>query len=471
MRPRTLLVLALLVILGAAFVWFFERDLPGSAERAELERKILGDFEPADVTAVSITTSEGRVRLEREGAPETAADEEDGEAPPPEPRWHLVEPIEAVADGQAVERLLNTLARLQKRQTIEEPDPAELGLEPPAATVTFETADGSRTLLLGAEVAVTGDRIVTTEGAERAWTIEGEIHAEIARPPGDWRSRDVLQLAATEMARLAVAGAGRDDPLAVERVEEERFRLTAPVEDVADRDHVRRVLSELATLQAVRFVDDLSALEEDAGLEPPRFVVELEPVEGRGSPETLEIGAAAEEGRVYARVRDQAFEAEAADLADMLGRPVSWWRSHLATDRQIFELAQVRVQSPDDGEMTLARADPEWTRDGEPIPYASVRELLLTLTGLAADEIVTGTEARAFGLPRGEPTVTFVLVPEASESDEEEETIVVYDDPGQGVILAPDRRDVLLRVSEEAWLPVEEALAGVREARPVGEGG
>jgi hypothetical protein len=470
-KPRTLLILALVVILGAAFVWFVERDLPGSAERAELERKVLGDLDPADVTAVSITTPEGRVRLERQEVPEITAAEEDGKAPPPEPRWHLVGPVDAAADAQAVERLLNTLARLQKRQTIKEPDPAELGLEPPAATVTLETADGSRTLLFGAEVAVTGDRIVTLEGAERAWTTEGEIHTEIARPPGDWRSRDVLHLAAADVSRLAVSGSGREAPLAVERLAEESFRLSAPVEDAADRDRVRRVLSELAALQVARFVDDLSALEDDPGLDPPRFVVEVEPVAGRGAPETLEIGTAAGLDRVYARVREQAFEAEAADLAGMLGRPLSWWRSHLATDRQIFELAQVRVLSPDDDEMTLARADPEWTRDGEPIPYASVRELLLTLTGLAADEIVTATEARAFGLPRGEPTVTFVLVPEASEADEEEETIVVYDDPGQGVILAPDRRDVLLRATEEAWLPVEEALAGVREARPVGEGG
>ena len=42
MKPRTLLVLLALVVGLGAFVWFFEREQPGSEEREKLANRVLG---------------------------------------------------------------------------------------------------------------------------------------------------------------------------------------------------------------------------------------------------------------------------------------------------------------------------------------------------------------------------------------------------------------------------------------------
>lgn len=98
MRPKTLLILALVVLVLGAFIWFYERDLPGSEERAEQAKKVLGGLESRDVEAVEIAWEDRRVRLERP-TPEEAengdgkdAGEDGAEDAFPEERWRLVEP-------------------------------------------------------------------------------------------------------------------------------------------------------------------------------------------------------------------------------------------------------------------------------------------------------------------------------------------------------------------------------------------
>ena len=51
MKPKTLLVLAALVAALASFVWFYERKLPSSEERAAQSKKVL-TLKSADVESV-----------------------------------------------------------------------------------------------------------------------------------------------------------------------------------------------------------------------------------------------------------------------------------------------------------------------------------------------------------------------------------------------------------------------------------
>ena len=66
MKPKTLLVLTVLVAILAAFIFFFEKDLPSTDERAEMEKKVLAPLEGDDVEAVEISWEGQSVRLEKE---------------------------------------------------------------------------------------------------------------------------------------------------------------------------------------------------------------------------------------------------------------------------------------------------------------------------------------------------------------------------------------------------------------------
>ena len=114
MRPRTLLVLLAVVLGLGAFIWFYERELPSSEERARLEKRVLR-VEKEDVTALTLQSGSGTVRLERVDLPaastapkqETGAEED--ELATPETEWRIVEPLQARADTFAVDGLLDGL--------------------------------------------------------------------------------------------------------------------------------------------------------------------------------------------------------------------------------------------------------------------------------------------------------------------------------------------------------------------------
>src|SRR4029079_9089439 len=109
MKPRTLLILLVLVLGLGAFIWLYERKLPSSEERETLGKKVFA-LEKGDVTAVSIEASKGAVRLERGPASKPVEQDKKGEpAEPPAADWRLIRPLAARADAFAVDRLLEAV--------------------------------------------------------------------------------------------------------------------------------------------------------------------------------------------------------------------------------------------------------------------------------------------------------------------------------------------------------------------------
>src|ERR1700730_14311682 len=75
MRPRALLVFLSLVVVLGAFIWFYERKLPSSDERANLTKKVL-PVKKDDIRGVTLESAAGRVVLVRTEAPQAAKDKD-----------------------------------------------------------------------------------------------------------------------------------------------------------------------------------------------------------------------------------------------------------------------------------------------------------------------------------------------------------------------------------------------------------
>ena len=125
MRGRGLLILFLVVVGLAAFIWFFERDLPSTEDRLEQARLVL-PLATDEVDSVVLEVGDQNVELVRRGSQEEM---EAGGG------WALVEPLEAAADRDAVEQLLSTVAELEKVRTLGDVEAAEVGLDPPRGTL------------------------------------------------------------------------------------------------------------------------------------------------------------------------------------------------------------------------------------------------------------------------------------------------------------------------------------------------
>ena len=143
MRTKNLVILAAVVIAVMAYILIFERHQPTSDEARRDADKVFQGLEADDITGLLVEGPDGRVRLEKTG--------ED---------WRLREPIDYPADASTVDSTLSSLAGLSadRRLPADELDPAEFGLDAPAAKVSLSLGDGAGvSFAVGAGTQEAGD--------------------------------------------------------------------------------------------------------------------------------------------------------------------------------------------------------------------------------------------------------------------------------------------------------------------------
>ena len=443
MRPRSLLVLLVVVLALGAVLWFWERDLPGSDERAEQARKLLPGFEASSATAVSVETAGRRVRLVRSGGAgdgEGKGGEAKGDAGAASgadqaAEWRFTEPAERAgerADAAAVDGLLSALGGIAKERELEDVEPAKVGLDAPRATLTVERSDGGAVELeVGADVPAAQTMVVRLGGdgapdGGGVFLVDRALYRDLSRD--EWRARDLFPYRRAEVEAITVDGpAGRVELVrhggdAAAAGAEARFDVVAPYHDRADPDAVAALLGALTGLRVEAFRDgaDPSAL----GLEPPHGAVEVRlaaadaassgpfhgdvtaaeeaevspaadaangPAAAAGSAAPMSfrvrLGTPGSDGLVPLAVGDEVVTAR-TPLGESVDRPPQAWASPRLTELRAFDLTGVRVEGPGGAEpLALERVDNDWQRDGASVDYTAVSDLLAALTEARADEV------------------------------------------------------------------------------------
>ena len=423
-----------------AFIWFYERDLPSSDERAELAKRVLR-LEADEVTGVVLARGESSVRLERTD-PGGAADGEEE----PEADWWLRQPLEALADRFAVDGLVDRITGLEKDRTLEEADPAGLGLNDPRGRVTLETADGPVELLVGSEVPASSTMIVGLAGRAAAYVVADSLWRDLEKPAGDWRSKDLGPGSRQAIQRIGLGGGA----VALGR-RGESFWVEAPYVDKADRDLVNDLVGEITGLRVESFVDQppepapvLAAGTLEVVLEDREEALRVELGEPVGEEEELRL----------ARIRGQLVEIR-TDLAEAVARPAEEWRSPAWASLQVYQIDRLTARDAE-GETLFERDGGEWLRDGGRVEYEPVSDLLYAVTGIEAE--ATSPETGALG----EPLLTLEL---AGDEDERHEILRLYPPDASGASPATvEGRDVTLLLAEGAVADLELKLAEARAA-------
>lgn len=457
MKPRTLLVLLVLVAGLGAFIWFHERKLPGSEELAEQGKKVVR-LEADEVEALTLEVGGQKVRLEREAKPEAEkkGDKAKDEPPafPPPARWRLTEPLAAPADGAEVGRVLDSLLGLDKQRTLDEYDAAELGLAKPRAKVTFETAKGTKTLAIGAELPQSDSMVVAVEGEKEAHVVPSFVYNDLGKQPGDWRDKSLFRGERNDIQSVRLTPASGVSTLLAKRGEE--MWLESPVADRADREATDKLLTQISTLKATTFVDQPPP---DAGLAPPSGVIEVV-LKGQSAPLSIELGAPTAEGSLshYARVGGQLVEID-ADLAPFLGKAPDAWRSLAWSGFDSWAVDQATIEDPQ-GKVEVVRDSGEWKRDGVEIPYTPVGDLLSAIADARAERMALPGASSVLGA-RAPLTITL------KGRDDKSETLGLYPAiDGDSPATVSGRQAVLLLPAKTVE-DLHAKITAVRAAEPV----
>lgn len=452
MRPRNLLILAVVVAVLGAFIWFVERDLPSTEERGERAKKVL-PLEVDEVVAVEIEVDEAVTRLEKAAADEPEAEGDDKELDlgvTADPEWRLVQPMTARADGAAVDDLIESLTELEKERTLEDVERAALGLAEPRAVVTLATEEGERTLRVGEEVPASDNVIVALGDATQAFVVASSFWTDLTRPAGDWRSREAFTADRDDVTAMRLRG---DTEVALRRAGD-GFVIEEPFADEADSDQVDELLAALAGLEIDSFLDgplDPAAL----GLAPAAATVTVT-IAGEAQPVEIALGstvaaAADDDETLYVGIGDQRFTA-ATELADLAGLDPVAWRSTAWTRLEVYQIDAIEVRRGEETALRLERVEGDWQRDGAEIAYTTASDLLYAVRDAQTEKVVERATA-ALGDPLYEITLT---------ADEGGETLRVYAATDAGYPAERVGRDPLLLLSTES---IDELVAKIEAAQ------
>jgi hypothetical protein len=369
MGTRNLIILAAVVIAAACFIYFVERHQPTSDERLERADRIFGEIDGAEMASLELRTSHGPIRLVR-------ADD----------NWRLVEPIDYPADASAVRSLVDAVAGLDAERTLppDEVDMGDYGLVEPALSLVLVAEDGRRfSLDVGDETPLGSNRAVRRDADEEIVICSGAFVASLDREIDEWRSRDVVDLFEHDLSSVEIATA--DDRILVEK-ENGRWQLRTPVADLADREQMQSLVSELNALRVSEFM----SVDEGLGgldLEQPDYRVVLTPAESDESV-TLELWSEATEGAgsMVCRRNDIDLFRVPDSIAARLGKAPVLWRSEKVWPLTSWDVARVEIEGAE-GTTVLREIDGMWRLDdGSEADGAEVRRRLNALADLVARE-------------------------------------------------------------------------------------
>ena len=263
---RTSIILAVIAVLMLAFIVLFERDTLTSTELARREGRVLTSFVRKRVSEIEIARGDELVVLHREPDPES----QDGSLG----LWHVKEPMEAMADEDAVDILLGELEWMDARRRLESitaEDRKRFGLVTPKITVRYQVGATTGQLKVGALSPMTDGHYVQAQDPGTAYVVGKDLFEALDHAPAHYHTKELHDgLLLMTVLRLELVQGERK--FEIEK-RGDRFWLTRPVVGWASRPALEAIVDSLDALRAKRFIaSKLTAAETKGfGFDTPRL--------------------------------------------------------------------------------------------------------------------------------------------------------------------------------------------------------
>lgn len=194
-RKTTILVLLIAVALGAAVYYFeWKRSQTGEAtpDTSKPAFTVSGD-QVRSLTLTRGADASASIRVEKRGG-----------------AWRIVRPIEADADPVKIEGIVDEIVGARVSQTESgSPDRRKaFGLDPPQASVEFETQDGARHTIVFGSQDFTGTSVYALiDGGPNAALLPADLSTSADTPVSDLRDKRVVHMDAVDVQRVEIHNA------------------------------------------------------------------------------------------------------------------------------------------------------------------------------------------------------------------------------------------------------------------------
>ncbi len=250
MQQRNTLILAALLILLGAYVYFFEIR-PGDKPKGDR----LVNFKPDEVASMLLTYPKLEIQLQKDSTG----------------KWKLTQPLQAAADGSTVGGLLAALSAGTIQRTLEKKPSAEdlksFGLDRPAAKVSLTLASGITLpgLIVGAATPLGNSAYVQRSGDATVYLADASLALGLQKKTDDFRDRQILSFPLESAAKLTIQ-TGKESVVLI-KGEKEQWQPAAAKGNVSGATVVE-YLAAINGIGAKAFVDDQPKDLKRYGLDP-----------------------------------------------------------------------------------------------------------------------------------------------------------------------------------------------------------
>lgn len=400
MQKKLTWVLTILALALFAFIYFFERKVPGTAERNTPPRLV--PMEPQDVTALEVTLAGGGV---------VRAEQTNG-------TWFLTRPLYP-AEQSIIETFVTNVVRLRRFDKMAHHEVVlegqkSFGLDPPQATVKLEGTTNRIEFEVGGAAPLTSNIYIRVLPSSEVVLTQPDLLQTLPLDTNAWRSKRLVPLASLQFDHLQVRAGQRSFELG-RNPTNQLWQITRPIPARADQNQVAALLDVVGRAQVGRFVADGAVDLERYSLQTPD--VELGFSHGTNRLFTVQFGGSAtnETNHVFARLLGSTnLVTVPRELADILKQPYKAFHDpRLFTMENIAALDRVQVEFLEDFPLQR-QADGKWfvgETNRFPVDMELLGEFLTKIFGLRildiAKEVPTEADLQALGLR--DPTATFSI--------------------------------------------------------------
>lgn len=372
----TLLAVAVAVMSLIAAVLIVPRGSEGAVRHAARKLIAPGTLDVDAVDAIDLARADGeKLRFER-----------DGDA------WRQTQPIVHPMDPYSIRQLIIQAVDAEVLGTMAPGDAGEvnagtLGLDPPVATLTFESAGQPTTLKLGRR-GLGGRAYAQLAGDDSILIIKSDLQERAtAMDPREWRDRSLFHGVNIEASRIAFdAGATK---LELKR-QHAAWMMSQPTATRADDVKIEDYVAALAKAQVAGFILDSPEDLARFGLEPAVATLEIE---SAGTPVQrlrlgLPIGASTGDRFAMIEGRPVVVRINQATVNALFPAPETLI-DPTASGTQAADVKIITIRS-DAGELIFERDLEKWRAPSHgniEVSAALVEELLRQLTELRAPRV------------------------------------------------------------------------------------
>jgi Domain of unknown function (DUF4340) len=414
MKWKTTLVLFVIAAGVFAYLFFVERNRPGTEEATRQAQNVV-NFSRDKVNGVVIQNGDDQIDIRRR-----------------DDKWRLEIPIKDQADGSVVNNLLLDLENWQKGAAISakemEADKnklADYGLANPKLRLKLIGPDTPPEIFFGKDAALEGKMYVRFGNSKETFLASQSVKKAIDQKPEDFRDRKLTDLIMAQVVRVVLKTSAGEMEL---QKKGDHWEILKPLHTRADDQKVGDLIAQVTTARIQQFVADDRGDLHPYGLAEPHGSLTLFAQDDKSTGrtdsshgeqgQTLQIGGPVtagekEKDQVYVRFSPRGFVYTLPKKIEEIlnSKPNDLRDRHLVRiDTKILD--RLTIDAPGKGKTVLARKDENWTiasRNNAPGNSGEVRRLIDRLQNEQVTKFVEDLASNLpkYGLDKPQLIVTF----------------------------------------------------------------